>query len=34
MNLPNTGNTSVVNVAGQCTNLCPIVAKDNTENII
>ena len=34
MNLPNTGNISVVNVEEQCTNLCPIIAADNTENII
>ena len=34
MNLPNTGNTSVVNVAEQCINLYPIIAMDNTENII
>ena len=32
MNCPNTGNTSVVNVEGQCTSLYLIIATDNIGN--
>ncbi len=34
MNLPSIGNTSVVSVIGQFTNLHHIIAMDNSENTI
>ena len=32
MSIPSVGNTSVVNVEGQCTSLHHITAKENIEN--